>query len=91
MPHIEADVYAAKLKELKPGAKVALFSVNNEFGKAYVDEFKKKATEFGFRIVDEQTVESGDSDPPTAQVASIAARNPMPPRPFDSACSAPCS
>ena len=39
---IEASVYAAKLNELKPGAKVALYYINNEFGKAYIDEFKKK-------------------------------------------------
>jgi branched-chain amino acid transport system substrate-binding protein len=73
---IEADVYAAKLNELKPGAKVALFDVNNDFGKAYLDEFKKKAAEYGLEIVDEQTVEEKDSDPPTAQVASIAAKLP---------------
>ncbi len=69
---IEASIYAAKLNELEPGAKVALFSVNNEFGKAYVDAFKKKADEYGFEIVDEQTVEANDTDQPAAQVASIA-------------------
>ncbi len=74
--NIEADVYAAKLKELKPNAKIALFYINNEFGKAYIDEFKKKATEFGFQIVDEQTVEAGDNNPPTTQVGSIASKQP---------------
>ena len=73
---IEASIYATKLNELKPGAKVALFYVNNEFGKAYVDEFKKKATEFGFQIVDEQTIEAGDNNPPTTQVGSIAGKQP---------------
>jgi branched-chain amino acid transport system substrate-binding protein len=73
---VEASIYATKIKELKPGAKVALFSVNNEFGKAYIDEFKKKATEYGFQIVDEQTVEAGDNNPPTTQVSSIADKAP---------------
>jgi branched-chain amino acid transport system substrate-binding protein len=73
---VEASIYATKIKELKPGAKVALFSINNEFGKAYIDEFKKKATEFGFQIVDEQTVEAGDNNPPTTQVSSIADKQP---------------
>jgi branched-chain amino acid transport system substrate-binding protein len=73
---IEADVYAAKLNELKPGAKVALFSVNDDFGKAYIDEFKKKADEYGFAIVDEQTVDEKNTDPPTTQVASIAGKLP---------------
>lgn len=73
---IEASIYATKLNELKPGAKVALFYVNNEFGKAYVDAFKKKADEFGFEIVDEQTIEPGVPDPPTTQVGSIASKLP---------------
>mgnify|MGYP001281246175 FL=1 len=73
---IEASIYATKLNELKPGAKVALFYINNEFGKAYIDEFKKKADELGFEIVDEQTVEAGDNNPPTTQVGSIAGNFP---------------
>jgi ABC-type branched-subunit amino acid transport system substrate-binding protein len=73
---IEASIYATKLNELKPGATVALYSVNNEFGKAYVDAFKKQADELGFTIVDEQTVEPPVNDPPTTQVGSIAAKTP---------------
>jgi ABC-type branched-subunit amino acid transport system substrate-binding protein len=72
----EASIYATKLNELKPGAKVALYYINNEFGKAYIDEFKKRATEFGFEIVDEQTVEPNDNNPPITQVGSIAAKLP---------------
>ena len=72
----EASIYATKLNELKPGAKVALYYINNEFGKAYIDEFKKKATEFGFEIVDEQTVEPNDNNPPITQVGSIAGKLP---------------
>ena len=73
---VEASIYATKLNELKPKAKVALFYINNEFGKAYIDAFKKKATEFGFDIVDEQTVEADDNNPPTTQVGSIASKLP---------------
>ena len=73
---IEASIYAAKLNELKPGAKVALYYINNEFGKAYIDEFKKKAAELGFDIVDEQTVEPDVNDPPVTQVGSIAGKTP---------------
>jgi branched-chain amino acid transport system substrate-binding protein len=72
----EASIYATKLNELKPGAKVALYYINNEFGKAYIDEFKKKAEEFGFEIVDEQTVEPNDNNPPITQVGSIASKLP---------------
>jgi branched-chain amino acid transport system substrate-binding protein len=73
---IEASVYAAKLNELKPGARVALYYVNNEFGKDYIDEFKTKAGELGFQIVDEQTVEPDITDPPVTQVGSIAGNAP---------------
>jgi branched-chain amino acid transport system substrate-binding protein len=73
---IEASIYATKLNELKPGATVALYYINNEFGKAYIDEFKKKATELGFKIVDEQTIEPDVNDPPVTQVGSIAGKAP---------------
>jgi branched-chain amino acid transport system substrate-binding protein len=73
---IEAAVYATQLNELKPGATVALYSINSEFGKAYVDAFKLKAEELGFVIVDEQTVEPPVNDPPTTQVSSIASKAP---------------
>ncbi len=73
---IEASIYATKLNELKPGATVALYYINNEFGKAYVDAFKEQAAEFGFEIVDEQTVEPGVNDPPVTQVGSIAGNLP---------------
>ena len=74
--NIEASIYATKLNELKPGANVALYYINNEFGKAYIDEFKKKSTELGFNIVDEQTVEPDVNDPPVTQVGSIAGKTP---------------
>ena len=39
------------IQSAKPGAKVALYSVNSDLGKAYTDEFKKQAALFGFEIV----------------------------------------
>ncbi len=73
---IEASIYATKLNELKPGATVALYSVNSEFGAAYVTAFKQLAGEFGFEIVDEQTVEPNDNNPPITQLGSIADKAP---------------
>ena len=74
--NIEASVYATKLKELKPGAKVALYSVNSDLGKAYVDEFKKQADQLGLSIVDEQTIDPNIYDQPVTQVGSIAGKLP---------------
>jgi branched-chain amino acid transport system substrate-binding protein len=73
---VEAAVYAAKLSELKPNAKVALYSVNNDFGKAYVDAFKQLVAQYKFEIVDEQTVEPGDLESPVAQLGDIAGKSP---------------
>jgi len=73
----ESKVYAAQLKELYPnGAKVALFSVNSEFGSAYVDAFKALASQYNLTIVDEQTIEAEDATPPASQITSIAAKKP---------------
>ncbi|HEY4608825.1 MAG TPA: ABC transporter substrate-binding protein, partial [Ilumatobacteraceae bacterium] len=73
---VEASIYATKLAELKPGARVALFYVNSEFGKAYADALKNKATELGLQVVDEQTIEADATDPPVAQVAAMAGNLP---------------
>ncbi|MBK5332844.1 MAG: ABC transporter substrate-binding protein [Ilumatobacteraceae bacterium] len=73
---VEASIYATKLKELKPGAKVALYYVNSELGKAYVDEFKKQAGLLGLEVVDEQTIEPNVYDQPVTQVGSIAGKLP---------------
>lgn len=75
--NVEARIYVDKIKELYPaGAKVALFYVNNEFGQAYYDAIKEYAADAGIEIVDEQTIEAADSNPPTAQVTSIASKKP---------------
>jgi ABC-type branched-subunit amino acid transport system substrate-binding protein len=73
----ETQIYADAMKTLFPnGAKVALFYVNSEFGQAYADTFKKIAGDYNFEIVDEQTIEAEDSNPPTSQVTSIASKKP---------------
>jgi ABC-type branched-subunit amino acid transport system substrate-binding protein len=73
----ESKVYAKQISELYPnGAKVALFSVNTEFGSAYVDAFKALAAQYKLDIVDEQTIEGEDSTPPKSQVTSIASKKP---------------
>jgi branched-chain amino acid transport system substrate-binding protein len=69
----EARIYAAQMKELYPdGATVAMFYVNNEFGKVYYDAFTAIAPDYGLEIVEEQTIEATDGNPPTAQLTSIA-------------------
>jgi hypothetical protein len=76
---IEAKVYASQIKEQFPdGAKVALFTVNNEFGQVYLDAFKEiaNAADSGIEIVDEQTIEADSSSPPTAQINAIASKAP---------------
>lgn len=76
---IEAKVYASQIKSQFPdGAKVALFTVNNEFGQVYLDAFKEiaDAPDSGIEIVDEQTIEADSSSPPTAQINAIASKAP---------------
>jgi len=73
----EAKAYAALIADQFPaGAKVALFTVNNEFGQVYAEAFKEIAPEFNIELVDEQTIEATDAAPPTAQVNSIASNAP---------------
>jgi len=70
---VESKVYAAALHAMHPGgATVALFYVNNEFGQVYANTFKDVAGDYGLEIVDEQTVDADDTNPPISQVASIA-------------------
>jgi ABC-type branched-subunit amino acid transport system substrate-binding protein len=74
---VESKVYATQIAEQFPeGATVALFSINTDFGQVYIDAFKELADEFGFEIVDEQTIEPNDSSLPTSQLTSIAAKAP---------------
>jgi len=74
---VESKVYATQIAEQFPeGATVALFSVNSDFGQVYVDAFKELAGEFGFEIVDEQTIEPTDTALPASQLTSISSKAP---------------
>lgn len=74
---VESKVYAAQLaKDFPGGATVGLFYVNNEFGQVYADAFKELAGEYNLEIVDEQTIEATDANPPTSQVTSLAGKTP---------------
>ena len=75
--NIEARIYATALKGLiGDGGTVGMFTVNNEFGKTFADAFKQAAAKEGLQIVDEQTIEPLDSNPPTNQIGSIASKAP---------------
>jgi branched-chain amino acid transport system substrate-binding protein len=74
---IEARIYVTALKGLiGDGGTVGMFTVNNEFGKTYLDAFKTEAEKQGLKIVEEQTIEPADSAPPTNQVGALAAAKP---------------
>lgn len=74
---VESKVYAAQIAEQYPdGASVALFYVNNEFGQIYADAFKEIAGDYNLDIVEEQTIEATDANPPTSQITTIAAAKP---------------
>ncbi len=73
---IETKTYVKTIRELMPeGATVGLFYVNNEFGQVYADAFKESATD-GITIVETQTIEATDENPPTAQATALAAAKP---------------
>lgn len=73
----ESRVYAAQIQRLHPdGTTVAIFSVNNEFGKIYVDAFDELAADRGITIVERQTIEATDANPPRSQLTAIAAARP---------------
>jgi branched-chain amino acid transport system substrate-binding protein len=73
----ETAVYVEDIAAQFPdGATAAVFHVNSEFGDAYQQAFSELAPDAGIDIVDEQTIENADSNPPTAQVGSIASQQP---------------
>ncbi len=74
---IETKAYVADIaKSFPDGAKVGLFYVNSDFGKVYADTLKELAAENKLEIVDEQTVEASDSNPPVSQATSLASKKP---------------
>jgi branched-chain amino acid transport system substrate-binding protein len=74
---VEAKIYAKSMHEqLGDGATVGVFTVNNDFGKIYLEAFKQAAADEGLEIVEEQTIEPTETTPPTNQVNAIAAKAP---------------
>jgi ABC-type branched-subunit amino acid transport system substrate-binding protein len=62
--------------EYPDGATAAIFYTNNDFGKVYQDTFNELAADANVEVVDEQSIEAADSNPPTSQVTSIASNTP---------------
>ncbi len=74
---IEAEVWAQYVAETYgEGATVAMFTVNNEFGAAYVDAFTEAAEANGLEIVAEESIEASDSGAPSGQMTNIVAAAP---------------
>jgi branched-chain amino acid transport system substrate-binding protein len=73
----ETAVYVRSIQEQFPdGATAAVFHVSSEFGEAYQAAFEELAGDANIEIVEEQTIENADSNPPTSQVSAIAAKQP---------------
>lgn len=73
----ETAIYVADIqREFPDGATAAVFHVNSEFGDAYNEAFAELAPDAGIDVVDEQTIENADSNPPTSQVNAIASAEP---------------
>ena len=74
---IEAEVWAQYVAETYgEGATVAMFTVNNEFGAAYVEAFTEAAEANGLEIVAEESIEASDSGAPSGQMTNIVAAAP---------------
>lgn len=73
----ETAIYVENIKaDFPDGATAAVFHVNSEFGDAYQEAFAELAPDAGIEILDEQTIENADSNPPTSQVNAIASKKP---------------
>lgn len=73
----ETAIYVEDIqREFPEGVDAAVFHVNSEFGDSYQKAFAGLASAAKINIVDEQTIENEDSNPPTAQVNAIARKAP---------------
>ena len=73
----ETSIYVENIAtEFPDGATAAVFHVNSEFGDAYQQAFAELGPDAGIEILDEQTIEAADSNPPTSQVNAIASAEP---------------
>ena len=74
---IEIQGYLNELRNQFPdGGTLGVFTVNNEFGSYYLEALDKYAADYGFEVVEQQTIEASETAPPTAQVSAIAAKAP---------------
>lgn len=73
----ETAVYVENIQsEFPDGVTAGVFHVNSEFGDAYQETFAEMAGDANIEIVEEQTIEAADSNPPTSQINAIAAEEP---------------
>jgi branched-chain amino acid transport system substrate-binding protein len=73
----ETAIYVADIqREFPDGTTAAVFHVNSEFGEAYQKAFDELAPDANIEIVETQTIEAADSNPPTSQVNALAAAEP---------------
>jgi branched-chain amino acid transport system substrate-binding protein len=73
----ETAIYVEDIqREFPDGATAGVFHVNSEFGDAYQAAFEELAPDANIEIVEEQTIENADSNPPTSQVNAIASQEP---------------
>jgi ABC-type branched-subunit amino acid transport system substrate-binding protein len=74
---IEIQGYLNELRNQFPdGGTLGVFTVNNEFGAYYLEALDEFAEEYGFEVVEQQTIEAAETAPPTAQVSAIASAAP---------------
>ncbi len=75
---LEARVYVDQIAAAHPaGATVALFSTDNEYGRAYTDTVKALAAEHQLTIVGDALVAAGDTTAPALQITGLAASLPQ--------------
>ncbi len=75
---LEARVYVDQIAAAHPtGATVALFSTDNEYGRAYTDTVKALAAERQLTIVGDALVAAGDTTAPSLQITGLAASRPQ--------------
>jgi branched-chain amino acid transport system substrate-binding protein len=73
----ETAIYVEDIaREFPDGATAGVFHVNSEFGDSYQAAFEELAPDAGIEIVEEQTIENADSNPPASQVNAIASQEP---------------
>lgn len=74
---VETQAYVRTITERFPdGATVGLFTVASDFGDQYLDAFEKYGEEAGLEVVEEQSIEPTDENPPDSQANALAAAAP---------------